>query len=93
MLFAVALFMAPTVCQGQPTGEPVVIGEKLTIESRVLGESRPLMIAKPSGYDDGTERYPVVYLLDGGPSNFRHTTGIVSFLDFAGGENVAGDGR
>jgi predicted alpha/beta superfamily hydrolase len=73
----------PPACHVQPTGEPVVIGEKLEIESKLLGEQRPLMIAKPNGYDSGNERYPVVYLLDGGPQNFRHTTGIVSFLDFA----------
>lgn len=74
----------PPASHAQPTGEPVVIGEKLEIESKLLGERRPLMIAKPRGYDDGDERYPVVYLLDGGPQNFRHKAGIVSFLDFAG---------
>ena len=73
---------SPAACHAEPRGEPVVIGERLEIESKVMNERRPLRIAKPPGYDEGEERYPVVYLLDGGPSNFRHTTGIVSFLEF-----------
>ena len=59
-----------------------MIGERLEIESKVLDEERELRIAKPRGYDQGDERYPVVYLLDGGPTNFRHVAGIVGFMDF-----------
>lgn len=60
-------------------GEPVSIGEKLQIRSEILNEVRPLIIAKPAGYERGTERYPVLYLLDG-EEHFVHAAGIVSFL-------------
>ncbi len=60
-------------------GEPVIIGEKLQIRSEILNEMRPLLIAKPAGYDQGTDRYPVLYLLDG-EDHFAHVAGAVSFL-------------
>ena len=67
------------VMAAAPTGEPVVIGERLVIQSRVLNEPRPLMIAKPARYDEEADAYPVLYLLDG-DTHFHHTSGIVSFL-------------
>ena len=57
----------------------MVIGSKVQLRSKVLNETRTLLISKPEGYDDKTERYPVLYLLDG-EDNFVHTAGIVRFL-------------
>ena len=59
--------------------EPVVIGEKLLIRSEILNEMRPLLIAKPADYEQGTDRYPVLYLLDG-EDHFAHVAGAVGFL-------------
>ena len=61
------------------SSEPVVIGEKLAIRSEILNERRPLLIAKPAGYEQDTDRYPVLYLLDG-EDHFAHTAGAVGFL-------------
>ena len=63
----------------QSQGSPVVIGETVQLRSDTLKESRTLLIAKPAGYDDGTDRYPVLYLLDG-ETHFRYTAAIVDFL-------------
>jgi predicted alpha/beta superfamily hydrolase len=63
----------------QPGGEPIVIGSKVQIHSRVLNETRTLLISKPAEYDQEGERYPVLYLLDG-EENFIHTAGMVRFL-------------
>ncbi len=60
----------------QPGGEPIVIGNKIQIHSRVLNETRTLLISKPEEYDQEGERYPVLYLLDG-DENFIHTAGMV----------------
>jgi len=44
-----------------------------------LHEERTLFVAKPAGYESGTDRYPALYLLDG-ESHFRVVSGIVDFL-------------
>ena len=48
-----------------------------------MNERRPLFISKPAGYEQGTERYPVLYLLDG-ETHFHHATGIARFLAESG---------
>ena len=58
---------------------PIVIGETVHLQSNTLKETRSLLISKPAGYDNGTDRYPVLYLLDG-ETHFHYTTGIVNFL-------------
>lgn len=47
------------------TGEPIVIGHKLEIESEVLGETRTVRIALPKGYVEFERTCGVLYLLDG----------------------------
>lgn len=63
----------------QSQGGPVVIGQTVSLQSDTLKESRSLLISKPAGYHDGTDRYPVLYLLDG-ETHFRYTAAIVDFL-------------
>lgn len=63
----------------QGSSEPVVIGQKVEIYSSTLQEKRQLLIAKPAGYEQGTDRYPVLYVLDG-EDNFVQAVGITSFL-------------
>ncbi|HSK45548.1 MAG TPA: alpha/beta hydrolase-fold protein [Candidatus Binatia bacterium] len=74
------LFLAVAIpSHAQSDGEPVVIGKRVQIHSRVLKETRSLLIATPDGYDQETDRYPVLYLLDG-EENFVHAAGIAQFL-------------
>ena len=63
----------------QSQASPVVIGETVHLQSNILKESRSLLISKPAGYDNSTDRYPVLYLLDG-ETHFHFTTGIASFF-------------
>ena len=72
-------FLIAMAVQAQQPAEPVVIGEKFQIQSKILNETRSLIIAKPAGYGEGKEAYPVLYLLDG-ESQFLHAAGIVRFL-------------
>ena len=63
----------------QPTEEPIRIGTRYLLESKILVEERPVLIALPEGYAEAKQSYPVIYLLDGG-GNFHHTTATVNFL-------------
>ncbi|MGZ4888781.1 MAG: alpha/beta hydrolase-fold protein [Candidatus Angelobacter sp.] len=65
--------------RAQGNGEPIVIGKRIQIHSKVLNETRTLLIATPAGYDQETERYPVLYMLDG-EDNFVQVVGIVQSL-------------
>jgi len=59
-------------------GEPITIGETLTIQSKVMGEERTILVSTPPQYDLGGS-YPVLYMTDGA-GHFSHTRGTVDFL-------------
>ena len=59
--------------------EPILLGRSFVLRSRVLNEDRKLMVATPAGYDQGRQRYPVLYLTDG-ETQFAHTAATASFL-------------
>ena len=44
----------------------IVIGKELPLESEILGETRSLSVYLPFGYKQRNERWPVIYLIDGG---------------------------
>ena len=58
---------------------PIILGETETIDSRILGEERTLMVSLPPGYEGGETTYPVVYLLDA-RTRFLHTVGTLEAL-------------
>lgn len=66
LLVAGALAIAfPTFAQ--PTEpRPIVAGEAFDIPSKAEGEARHITVWLPQSYGQGSERYPVLYLLDGG---------------------------
>ncbi|RLD61820.1 MAG: hypothetical protein DRJ05_01745 [Bacteroidetes bacterium] len=61
----------------------IAIGEKVSIQSKVLDEERNMLIYLPKSYGLTNAEYPVMYLLDGG-WHFHHATGIVQFLSTQG---------
>jgi len=64
--------------------EPVVIGQKQVIHSKILSEDRSYQIYLPESYNWAVDRsYPVLYVLDG-ESHFLHTVGSVSYLSSNG---------
>ncbi len=74
-------------CAGRPSPAPVclpaqteniVIGQTFVMDSAALGEQRRINVYLPADYSENAQRYPVLYLLDGGiKEDFHHITGIV----------------
>jgi uncharacterized protein len=58
-------------------------GETLKINSEVLNEERVVSVYVPAGYEQGEQKYPVMYLLDG-RTHFRHATAAVDYLSTRG---------
>ena len=55
-------------------------GERVTLESEVLGESRQIQVLLPEGYRaELSSNYPVIYLLDG-DYNFHGMSGMLDLL-------------
>ena len=81
---ALALAFAAPAAAELTGGEPLVVATTYTMNTAILeGESRKVTIRLPSGYDEEPERrYPVVYVLDGGPEqDFEHIAGIAQSRD------------
>ncbi|MCK4663209.1 MAG: alpha/beta hydrolase [Bacteroidales bacterium] len=57
----------------------IILGREVTIKSTTLNEERVISIYLPNGYDLTSEKYPVLYLLDG-RTHFHQATGAVHFL-------------
>jgi predicted alpha/beta superfamily hydrolase len=70
-----ALLLAPPAA-ADPQPIPIVIGRSHALTTPA-GVTHRINIYTPEGYSDGTARYPVVYLLDGGiTQDFHHITGL-----------------
>ena len=63
--------------------EPVVIGEKFQIESKVLAETRTYVVHTPASYKSGKDAYPVLVLQDA-EGHFAHTSAAVDLLSANG---------
>jgi predicted alpha/beta superfamily hydrolase len=82
---------APSADRSAPSAksadaDPITIGQTFTLDSRVLGQTRRVNVYLPEGYAEGKQRYPVLYLLDGGVhEDFLHVMGIASLaVDWRG---------
>lgn len=76
-LAALLAFAAPAVAQTPPPGTPIVIGQSYALPSAIYGGPREINVWLPPGYADGTTRYPVLYVLDGGQAqDFHHISGL-----------------
>ena len=49
------------------------------IESKVLGETRTLLVRTPASYATGSQTYPVLYMTDG-DRQLTHTVAMIDFL-------------
>jgi len=57
---------------------PLVLGETFAIDSHVLRERRVINVYLPPDYRRGSQRYPVLYMPDGGVAeDFPHITGLI----------------
>lgn len=81
----VVLLAAFAACKPAPrtTSAPAfravaAIGETLTLESKILGETRVINVYVPPDYATSKERYPVLFMPDGGmKEDFPHIVGSV----------------
>ena len=78
VLFLILLLMTEVTAIAAGV-QPITIGERLSIESEVLGETREILIWRPPGYEASGFRYPVLYVLDA-ESEFLYTVAAVDFL-------------
>ena len=76
---AVGLAALLALSRSAPAAEPLANGETVRMTSKVLGEERTILVSTPRGYEQGSARYPVLYLTDG-DSHLLHTRGTVDFL-------------
>ncbi len=84
MLRSIALALtlltaAPALAQTAPAeGRPIIVGQSLTLESRVLKDTRRINVHLPASYAKTPGKtYPVLYLLDGGEQeDFPHIAGL-----------------
>lgn len=68
------LVAAPAAAQAST---PIVIGQSWQIASQALGATRTINVWTPPSYAKGDQRYPVIYLIDGGlDQDFHHITGL-----------------
>ena len=69
------------------SGQIVSIGERISIDSKILNDNRELLIYKPpSYYVSDTSEYPVLYIVDA-DYNFHYVTGLIELLS-AISENI-----
>jgi predicted alpha/beta superfamily hydrolase len=80
-LIVAALGLHGVEAEDRPT--PVLIGYQTTIQSKVLGEARDVLISLPADYGQPDEAFPVMVLLDG-RAHFHHTTAAVQYLSRLG---------
>lgn len=80
-IFALAIVLL-FIGSGMAT-EPLVMGSRFSIASKILDEDRGVQVYLPDGYQSGTNHYPVLYQMDG-DYNFHHVTGMVAFYSEIG---------
>jgi predicted alpha/beta superfamily hydrolase len=66
-------------CLGQEVNN-IVIGTKFKMESKILNEERSYIVGLPASYNESTNTYPVLVLLDG-ESNFPVVSGMINKMN------------
>src|SRR5260370_40261019 len=79
LLGALTLFASLGAWSTTENTEPVVIGEKFHIESKVLAETRTYIIHTPASYKSGKDAYAVLVLQDA-DAHLPHTTSADDLL-------------
>jgi predicted alpha/beta superfamily hydrolase len=71
----------PAPVASPPAGEPVPAHDSFALESRAVGEKRPINVHTPARYAASSERFPVLYMPDGGlDEDFPHVVAAVESL-------------
>ena len=64
------------------SGQEIKIGYSDSIDSKVLNETRKILIHLPKGYQSSDKVYPVLYRLDGDLDLFIETVGVIQRLTY-----------
>lgn len=78
LLFTLLYILPTTILSAQE----IKFGCQDSIESKVLKETRKLLIKLPKDYDSSDKSYPVLYRLDGDMDLFIETAGIIQRLAY-----------
>lgn len=82
-LISISFFCMTNPCNAQISKEDIVIGEHIKLYSDILKEERSVLIHLPTGYEKSQEKYPVLYVLDGGSvPRFSIVSGTVERLAY-----------
>ncbi len=76
-LSLIFIFCAFAGVFGQDAKIPSVVHTRHKINSAALGEERSVLMRVPPGYEGGTEKFPVVYMLDGHGYYLNMMPGII----------------
>ncbi len=73
------MLIVPFSLSSQEKTENIVIGERLTIRSEILAEERTVHVYLPEEYTSRSQRFPVLYVLDGA-TYYYPALGAAKFL-------------
>lgn len=80
MMIRKIAFLAVAICiLNSAIAEEIVIGNVETLESKILSETRQIMISLPQDYEESGYLYPVLYFTDG-DAHFELMVSTVNFL-------------
>jgi predicted alpha/beta superfamily hydrolase len=87
IFLAFCLLTTLTFSQGKVEKENIVIGKIDSVQSNILGENRKIWVYVPDGAVNNTERFPVVYVLDG-DGHFSSVVGVTQQLSTINGNTM-----
>ncbi len=87
IFLAFCLLTTLTFSQGKVEKENIVIGKIDSVQSNILGENRKIWVYVPDGAANNTERFPVVYVLDG-DGHFSSVVGVTQQLSTINGNTM-----
>ena len=79
-LKALSLVFLMLISSSSILAQDITVGFRDSIKSKVLNESRKIMVSLPADYDLSDKSYPVLYRLDGDLNFFTETRGTVNRL-------------
>jgi len=65
LVVALLWLSAVSLVTAQSNSDPIVVGKYVKLFSTILKEERTLLIGLPEGYENSSQPYPVLYVLDG----------------------------
>lgn len=78
LVFLLACSSAPHTVVPASSTSRATLGDTFTVESKILGETRTINVYVPPDYDKTKDRFPVLYMPDGGmDEDFPHIVGAV----------------